>query len=209
MIVNVENYRDLNKSITQVQNFCDRTFVNADIIVRKVPIGPPYDAPVEIRIMGYEIPEIMQIKTQIVSILRSVKHVTLVEDDWGDKIPNLSIDLNHFELARLASSPRELAVALEGYIDGIRVDNFRRKKNNISLIFALNQNYPLQISDIDTFEFYAPKALDKEVAIYKVYAENKAWPGNLNLLIDNLNFDFDNRLLYDVENFAERRISCD
>lgn len=61
---------------------------------------------------------------------------------------------------------------------------------------------------IDTFEFYAPKSLNKEASIYKVYAENGTWPGNLNLLIDNLNFDFDNRLLYDAENFAERRMSC-
>ena len=62
---------------------------------------------------------------------------------------------------------------------------------------------------IDTFEFYAPKALDKEAAMYKVYAENGNWPGNLNLLIDNLNFDFDNRLLYDADGFAKRRISCE
>ena len=61
---------------------------------------------------------------------------------------------------------------------------------------------------IDTFEFYAPKALDKESALYRIYAENKNWPGNLNLLIENLDYDFDNRLLYDEENFATRRMGC-
>ena len=62
---------------------------------------------------------------------------------------------------------------------------------------------------VSVFEFYAPKALDKEATMYKVYAENGTWPGNLNLLIDNLNFDFDNRLLYDVDGFAKRRMSCE
>jgi hypothetical protein len=61
---------------------------------------------------------------------------------------------------------------------------------------------------ISVFEFYAPKELSKEGALYRVYAENGNWPVNLNLLIDNLDFDFDNRLLYDVENFANRRMSC-
>ena len=61
---------------------------------------------------------------------------------------------------------------------------------------------------INVFEFYAPKALDKEAALYRVYAENKTWSGNLNLLIDYLNFDVDNRLFYDAENFAIRRMNC-
>ena len=61
---------------------------------------------------------------------------------------------------------------------------------------------------ISTFEFYAPKALDKEATLFKVYAENKTWPGNLNLLIENLDFDYDNRLFYDEEHFAERRMKC-
>lgn len=61
---------------------------------------------------------------------------------------------------------------------------------------------------ISVFEFYAPKALDKESALYHVYAENKYWPGNLNLLIENLDFDFDNRILYDEEGFATRRMNC-
>ena len=61
---------------------------------------------------------------------------------------------------------------------------------------------------IDVFEFYAPKALDKEKALFHIYAEKGCWNGNLNLLIDYLNLDLDNRLIYDKENFAKRRISC-
>ena len=61
---------------------------------------------------------------------------------------------------------------------------------------------------IDVFEFYAPKMLEKESTLYHIYAENKNWPGNLNLLVDFLNFDADNRLIYDEDNFAERRMNC-
>ena len=61
---------------------------------------------------------------------------------------------------------------------------------------------------ISTFEFYAPKMLEKEATLFHVYAENKNWPGNLNLLIDFLNVDFNNQALYDEENFAERRMNC-
>ena len=61
---------------------------------------------------------------------------------------------------------------------------------------------------IEVFEFYAPKQLEKEAALFRVYAENKTWPGNLNLLIDFLNYDYDNRLIFDEKCFAERRMNC-
>ena len=49
---------------------------------------------------------------------------------------------------------------------------------------------------------------EKESTLYHVYAEQKTWPGNLNLIIDELNCDFDNRLIYDEDNFAIRRMNC-
>jgi hypothetical protein len=63
---------------------------------------------------------------------------------------------------------------------------------------------------IDVLEFYAEgdnKVL-KEATMYKIYAEDKTWPGNLNLIIDNLNFNVDNRLFYYEDNLAERRMNC-
>ena len=50
--------------------------------------------------------------------------------------------------------------------------------------------------------------VEKESTLYHVYAEQKTWPGNLNLIIDELNCDFDNRLIYDEDNFAIRRMNC-
>ena len=63
---------------------------------------------------------------------------------------------------------------------------------------------------IDVLEFYAvgENKVQKEAAIYKIYAEDKTWPGNLNLIIDNLNFNVDNRLFYAEDNIAERRMNC-
>lgn len=61
---------------------------------------------------------------------------------------------------------------------------------------------------IDTFEFYTSGSLEKEAILYKVYAETGSWPGNLNLLIENLDYDFDNRLFLDAKGFAEKRMNC-
>lgn len=61
---------------------------------------------------------------------------------------------------------------------------------------------------IEVLEFYAGDNLDREATLFNVYAEKGTWPGNLNLLIENLNFDVDNRLIYDEDHFAKRRATC-
>ena len=52
ILVNTKNYKDVSKIVKEVQKYCDMTFPNASTIARKVPLRPPYDAPVKIRISG-------------------------------------------------------------------------------------------------------------------------------------------------------------
>ena len=58
---------------------------------------------------------------------------------------------------------------------------------------------------IYVFEF-EDADLEKERTLYNIYAENGYWPGNLNLLITNLNINADNRGL--PEEFGEMRANC-
>lgn len=48
--------------------------------------------------------------------------------------------------------------------------------------------------------------LQKERTMYHIYAENKTWPGNLNILITNLNHHCENPLI--AEGIGERRMNC-
>lgn len=58
---------------------------------------------------------------------------------------------------------------------------------------------------VDVFEFITD-TLEYERVLFKVYAEDQKWPGNLNLLINGLNKDVPNASLPDE--FADLRISC-
>ena len=68
---------------------------------------------------------------------------------------------------------------------------------------------------IEHFEFDADNSLQKEHTLYHVYVENRQWPGDLNILLRNLNASVDNRgfELVGIENddpkfFARRRANC-
>lgn len=58
---------------------------------------------------------------------------------------------------------------------------------------------------VSALEFIEPD-LGKEATLLHIYKDNAEWPGNLNLLIKNLDVDVDNRVLPDE--FADRRMTC-
>lgn len=60
-------------------------------------------------------------------------------------------------------------------------------------------------SQVQCFEFENVDLKQEEVMLH-VYKENQMWPGNLNLLIQGLDFNVDNRAIPDE--FGQARITC-
>ena len=46
----------------------------------------------------------------------------------------------------------------------------------------------------------------QEMALYRIYIENKAWPGDMNSIFHGFNLQMDNRLVY--EGLDEMRLNC-
>lgn len=57
---------------------------------------------------------------------------------------------------------------------------------------------------IDVLEFSGNK--NQEQALYRIYAEQKKWDGDLNMIVQDINHEASNRLIPPI--FAERRVKC-
>ena len=68
------------------------------------------------------------------------------------------------------------------------------------------EDVPFYENGIYIFDFEDCDSLEKERTLYHIYAEQKNWPGNLNLLISNLNIDVDNRAI--IDELGESRANC-
>lgn len=90
------------------------------------------------------------------------------------------------------------------------------QENGICGTYIRPEDIPEYANFITHFEFDSDNSMKKEHTLYKIYTEDELWPGNLNLLLTNLNIDVDNRgfevlPLEDYDDnkiFAHRRITC-
>ena len=94
------------------------------------------------------------------------------------------------------------------------------QENGICGPYVRPEDIDLYSTFVDHFEFDSDNSIKKEYTLYKIYTKDKNWPGNLNLLLTNLNVDVDNRGFevlpledeadeqQENKTFATRRMQC-
>ncbi|MEW4528723.1 efflux RND transporter permease subunit [Maioricimonas sp. JC845] len=138
--------------IQQLQDELDASFPHARILVRQLEQGPPFNAPIEIRLFGPDLRVLDQLGSEVRQILSEVPQVVHTQAALGDSMPKLRVNVDEEEVRR--SGLDHIAIAtqlndtLEGAIGGsvlestedlpvrVRVANTRR--NDLGSIRSLN-----------------------------------------------------------------------
>lgn len=100
---------------------------------------------------------------------------------------------------------KELKVAVRG-VPNIAYDAYMPQPNGIFGSWIRPEDLDLYENYIDIIEF-EDCDLAKERALYRIYKEDKAWPGELNMLISNFNYPGLNRLIPPTI-LTQRRLIC-
>ena len=80
-------------------------------------------------------------------------------------------------------------------VPNVAYDAYIPRKDGICGQWVRPEGIKFYESAIYIFDFEDCDNLIKERTLYHIYAEQKNWPGNLNLLLTNLGIDLDNRLI--------------
>ena len=86
-------------------------------------------------------------------------------------------------------------------------NDYMDRQDGIEGTYIRPEDIDIYSQYVQHFEFESNNDLNKELTLLKIYSQQKSWPGNLNLLLENLKVNIDNRGLSLVE-FGEKRINC-
>ncbi len=148
-VASVDGVRDL---IRQVQGELNACFPAGQFLVRQLEQGPPFEAPIELRVYGPDLTVLRELGERLRGELAQTPHVVHTMASLAEALPKLAIEVDE-QQARLAgldhtAIARQLDAALEGSTGGsvleateelpvrVRVGNPRRGK--LSEIAALD-----------------------------------------------------------------------
>lgn len=90
-------------------------------------------------------------------------------------------------------------------VANVATENYFVPHDGIPTAWIRPEDVDLYSEYVDAIEF-EDCDINKEQALYRIYAEQKEWPGELKTIISNLRFEGTNRMI--PPEFGERRLDC-
>ncbi|MEO1590877.1 MAG: efflux RND transporter permease subunit [Cyanobacteria bacterium J06632_22] len=117
-MVNLSTGNNVQTTIKDLQASLDATFPAARVLVKQLEQGPPFDAPVEMRIYGPNIGELRRLGIEARQILASVTDVVYVRDDLTETLPTLALAVDEAQLRQSGLDNTAISQQLAAYLEG-------------------------------------------------------------------------------------------
>ncbi len=125
-LVGLDAAADPLEVVRQLQATLDGAFANCRVLVRQLDQGPPFDAPIEVRLRGPDLARLQQLGSQLRLVASQTPDVIHTRSDLQETLPKLALRIDALEsrLAGLNQSDiaRQLYATLEGVVGGALVE---------------------------------------------------------------------------------------
>lgn len=105
--------------IRDLQQELDQALPQAQVLVRQLEQGPPFEAPIELRLYGPDLEQLRQLGEQVRSLLAQTPQVLHTRATLSEALPKLGLTLDEEETRRVGLTQAEVATQLDTYLEGI------------------------------------------------------------------------------------------
>ena len=117
-LIQLNTDQNISTIIQDLQGQLDETFPAARVLVRQLEQGPPFDAPIELRIYGPNIAELRRLGIEVRQILVTVPDVIYVRDTLAEALPKLGLTIDEEQAQQSGLSNAAIAQQLDAYLEG-------------------------------------------------------------------------------------------
>ncbi|WP_299004086.1 efflux RND transporter permease subunit [uncultured Shewanella sp.] len=198
-MVKVKDFQTANTLIPQLQQTLDSAYPQAQILVRKLEQGPPFNAPVEVRLFGPNLDQLKSLGEQVRLIFTETQNVTHTRATLSAGSPKLWLQIDEeaslMTGLHLSSIANQIQMATTGLNGGsileqteslpvrVRLDDNQRQEPmrifELNLVSSTASGIPLSAisdSEIRVSRGTIPRRDGQRVNTIEAYIENGVLP---------------------------------
>ena len=148
LIVNTQSEKTTPALVAELRDSMARTVPEALVIVKELQQGMIMEAPVEVRISGYDIGALEHLGQQVEDALRQVPYAEMVHNDYFNDSYMVDVDVNTEISNRLGMSNALVSQLLAGAFSGAPVSTFWEGDRAVNLVLRLDPQNRRSFEDV-------------------------------------------------------------
>jgi multidrug efflux pump subunit AcrB len=164
----------LDDLIQKTELYCRELFPDVRPSIQRLELGPPPDAPVNIRIFGKDLGRLSQIAEQVKEKLASIPGTKDIHDDWGLQRKKLMVKINQARAKRAGVTNQDIAMSLQAALTGIETTQFREEDQVIPITLRSMESERQDIGKLETINVYS-QATGQNVSLKQVADLEIVW----------------------------------
>ena len=146
-----------NADLTQtLQSELDQSFPEAQAVVRQLEQGPPFDAPIEVRIAGQDISQLRAIGEEVRSRLVTLDHVTHTRASLEEGIPQLELAVDEESARLMGFDKAAIAQQLNTTLEGIEGGSILEATEELPVRVRLSNGDRSNLAQIESISLLSP-----------------------------------------------------
>jgi len=148
LIVNTKSEKATPGLVAELRDSMTRTAPEALVIVKELQQGMIMEAPVEVRISGYDIAALQQLGQQVEGIMREIPYAEMVHNDYFNDSYLVDVGVNTEISNRLGTSNALVSQLLAGAFSGAPVSTFWEGDRAVNIVLRLDPRYRGSFEDV-------------------------------------------------------------
>ncbi|PCK03628.1 MAG: acriflavine resistance protein B [Alteromonadaceae bacterium] len=158
MVINVNSLTVIPAMMAALRAYGHDKHPDLDLKLKLIESGPTVNYPVEVRLSGDDSDLLFKAAAKLKQKMRNIGGLVNINDDWGQRIKKLEININQARALRSGVSSQDIALSLQAGLSGFELTEYREGKELIPVILRskltgqndLNQVESLAVSSQST-----------------------------------------------------------
>lgn len=118
-IVELRNDADAGRAVRRLQSELAARYPECRVLVRQLEQGPPFDAPIEVRLTGPDLATLQKLGSQLRLLLSESSTVIATRSDLEETLPKLAVKVDRAAARMARLDEGEIARQLYGSLEGL------------------------------------------------------------------------------------------
>ena len=155
MLLNTSGF-DQNQVVVDIlDEYCFKTFPDADVRIGPLAGGGGGGSDVEIRVAGDSPEELFRISERIKKYLTEISYSKNIKDNWGPKIKKFVIDIDQEKANNAGLTNQDIAISLQTALTGFNSGSFREGDDNIPIIMRGAKGEAMDVWDLEGVNIFS------------------------------------------------------